>query len=247
MLLNRTVTARRNYKRGDIVTLYCPNDPNRLITKRILALGGDTVRVWVPRGMDLAPASSGRGRADVVSLAYTDIYQKALRELASEIEDHASGAWLSITIPPQYAWVEGDASAHAPTQLSRLHPDIKSRDSREFGPVPLGLITSRVEYILWPLARFGRPPPHHHESPQDHHIPVPRALLERALRQAGITSPFDCDGSVCRLAKPVKPLTNYARDDMTLRSVMDLARRLVLDKKLWKTYVHRMYTNSLIN
>ena len=159
MLLNRTVTARRNYKRGDIVTLFCPKYPNRLITKRILALGGDTVRVWVPRGMDLAPASSGRGRADVVSLAYTDIYQKALRELASEIEDHASGAWLSITIPPQYAWVEGDASAHAPTQLSRLHPDIKSRDSREFGPVPLGLITSRVEYILWPLARFGRPPP----------------------------------------------------------------------------------------
>ncbi|WFD20989.1 hypothetical protein MCAP1_003244 [Malassezia caprae] len=109
VLLNRTVTTRRNYRRGDIVTLYCPNDPNRLITKRILALGGDTVRVWVPRGMDLAPASSENARADVVSLAYTNMYQKALRELASEIEDHASGAWLSITIPPQYAWVEGDA------------------------------------------------------------------------------------------------------------------------------------------
>lgn len=91
------------------------------------------------------------------------------------------------------------------------------------------------------------PPPHHHQSPGDHHIPVPRALLDRALKQVDITSPFDCDGSVCRLAKPIKPLTNYAREDMTLRSVMDLARRLVLDKKLWKTFVHRMYTNSLMN
>lgn len=159
VLLNRTVTMRRNYRRGDIVTLYCPNDPNRLITKRILALGGDTVRVWVPKGIDLTPASSGGDRADVVSLAYTNMYQKALRELASEIEDHASGAWLSITIPPQYAWVEGDASAQAPTMLSQLHPYIKSRDSREFGPVPLGLVTSRVEYILWPPGRFGRPSP----------------------------------------------------------------------------------------
>ncbi|WFD28612.1 endopolyphosphatase [Malassezia nana] len=91
------------------------------------------------------------------------------------------------------------------------------------------------------------PPPHHHETPGDHHIPVPYALLQRTLSQLDLTSPFNCDKDLCRLAKPVKTFTNYHRDDMTLRSVMDLARRLVVDKKLWKTYVHRMYTNSLKN
>ena len=30
---------------------------------------------------------------------------------------------------------------------------------------------------------------------------------------------------------------------MTLRPMLDLARRLVLDKKMWKTYVNRMYTS----
>lgn len=159
VLLNRLVTASRDFKKGDIVTLYSPSDPNKIITKRILALGGDTIHLWVPRDANLAPTSR-KGLPDhVVSLAYTNIYQNALQELAHEIEDHASGAWLSITIPPHCAWVEGDASAHKPIVGDRLYPESKSRDSREFGPVPLGLITSRVSCILWPPSRFGPPGP----------------------------------------------------------------------------------------
>lgn len=141
-----------------------PTDPNMLLTKRILALGGDTVRVHAP----------GSGRSI------------------------GQDTWTRVRIPPGHAWVEGDASAIAPSIAGAT--GAKSRDSREFGPVssamcsvlpcameigalhacslvpdpleltcgsslpifqqvPLGLVTSRVDLILWPPARFGRPGP----------------------------------------------------------------------------------------
>ncbi|RKP07301.1 hypothetical protein THASP1DRAFT_17256, partial [Thamnocephalis sphaerospora] len=44
-----------------------------------------------------------------------------------------------------HSWVEGDEPFH-------------SRDSNAFGPVPDGLIEARVQWILWPLSRFGPVP-----------------------------------------------------------------------------------------
>lgn len=161
VLLNRLVTATRHYKKGDIVTMYSPSEPTKVITKRILALGGDTVHLWVPRGLDLRPAPPPGTRSDLQSLAYTQLYQDALRDLASEVQEHETGAWMSIKIPPNCAWVEGDASA-LQSRHARLHPEMKSRDSREFGPVPLGLINARIDWIVWPLNRFGPPPPRPH-------------------------------------------------------------------------------------
>ena len=87
------------------------------------------------------------------------------------------------------------------------------------------------------------PPPRHHELPSEHHVPVPKPLLDRHLEDRGLHSPYTCQKDVCRIAKPLKPLTMYGLEDMTLRSVMDLARRLVLDRKMWKTYVNRLYTS----
>ena len=156
VLLNKLVSTTRQYKKGDIVTLYSPQEPTKLITKRILALGGDTVHFWVPSGANLTPAPHSAPQDEVHSLAYTEIYHEALRQLATEIHEHESGAWMRITIPPNCAWVEGDASA-LQSRYDRLHADMKSRDSRSFGPVPLGLIHARVEFIVWPLSRFGKP------------------------------------------------------------------------------------------
>ncbi|SAM81092.1 related to inner mitochondrial membrane peptidase 2 [Ustilago bromivora] len=133
VLLNRTLTYNHNELRpGDIVTLISPLDPKLLLTKRIIALPEDTVRVWVP-------STGGNGEK-----------------------------WARIEIPPGHVWVEGDAPVDiVPGSLERIanHPASsysaplrnKSRDSREFGPVPMGLITSRIEAILWPPRRFGYP------------------------------------------------------------------------------------------
>lgn len=168
-MLNRLVKFTYNYHVGDIVTLKCvhaptytnnssPNDPQSLITKRILALSGDTVQLWVPSGSDISPESIHEGAKAVRSLAYTDLYHRALRAVATSSEDHERGSWLTITVPRNHAWVEGDASAMVPSKAAAIRPENKSRDSREYGPVPLGLITARVEYVLWPFCRLGTPP-----------------------------------------------------------------------------------------
>ncbi|CDW98118.1 hypothetical protein [Sporisorium scitamineum] len=133
VLLNRTVKYKYDELRpGDIVTLISPLDPRLLLTKRIIALPGDTVRVWVPN-------TTGGG-----------------------------GRWTRIKVPPGHVWIEGDAAVDiVPGSLERAANSThissslrnKSRDSREFGPVPIGLITSRIEMILWPPQRFGTPAP----------------------------------------------------------------------------------------
>ncbi|KAI8085737.1 peptidase S24/S26A/S26B/S26C [Thamnidium elegans] len=48
----------------------------------------------------------------------------------------------AVPIPAGHAWVEGDEAFH-------------SRDSNAFGTVPIGLISAKVTYILWPPSRFG--------------------------------------------------------------------------------------------
>ena len=62
VLLNKLVSTTRQYKKGDIVTLYSPQEPTKLITKRILALGGDTVHFWVPSGRFSASSPGCRWR-----------------------------------------------------------------------------------------------------------------------------------------------------------------------------------------
>ncbi|OLL27025.1 Mitochondrial inner membrane protease subunit 2 [Neolecta irregularis DAH-3] len=51
----------------------------------------------------------------------------------------------TVRIPAGHVWVEGDERFH-------------SRDSNEYGPVSVGLITARVACILWPFERFGAVP-----------------------------------------------------------------------------------------
>jgi len=52
-----------------------------------------------------------------------------------------------VTIPPGHVWVEGDES-------------YRTEDSNRFGPVPFGLLDSKLTYIIWPLDRSGplKPP-----------------------------------------------------------------------------------------
>ncbi|KAG2171407.1 hypothetical protein INT43_009068 [Umbelopsis isabellina] len=102
VLLSHWGAIGHKFKRGEVVAMTSPHNPNLTITKRIIALEGDTVRPL--------PQSE----------------QKS-----------------AVHVPKGHCWVEGDESFH-------------SRDSNFFGAVPLGLISSKVTYILWPLSRFGK-------------------------------------------------------------------------------------------
>ncbi|RXK40672.1 mitochondrial inner membrane protease subunit 2 [Tremella mesenterica] len=99
VLLERWSIRMHQYCRGDVVTLWSPQNPDLLTTKRVVAFEGDLVTPLPP------------------------------------------SAPTPIRIPPGHAWVEGDS-----------HYD--SLDSNTYGPIPLGLINSRVTYILWPFTRF---------------------------------------------------------------------------------------------
>ncbi|KAN0064302.1 hypothetical protein ACQY0O_002493 [Thecaphora frezii] len=193
VLLNRYVAAMRRYKVGDIVTLISPIDPNMLLTKRIVALEDDVVRTW-------APAASGSG----------------------------GGRWVRIKVPKGHVWVEGDAkvdllpgslgraAAYGPAPAAAWAKG-KSRDSREFGPVAMGLITSRIDFILWPPARFGRPAarPHPPSSSAASHHRYPPSQSE--------TSPlasqqYDDDERLRSLATQVHPSLARILDEIESKS-----------------------------
>ncbi|PWN88645.1 LexA/Signal peptidase [Acaromyces ingoldii] len=70
-----------------------------------------------------------------------------------------------VKVPPNHAWIEGDyrpsAITATMTKMGREEDERRrrSQDSATFGPVPLGLVRARVDFILWPLARIGFVPP----------------------------------------------------------------------------------------
>ncbi|WFD32573.1 endopolyphosphatase [Malassezia sp. CBS 17886] len=87
--------------------------------------------------------------------------------------------------------------------------------------------------------------PARRELPSQHHVPVPKHLLLHCLKMLGLQSPFKCRGGTCRFTHKIEALSDTDLPDMTLRSVLDHARSLVLSKKNWKRFVRRMYSNSI--
>ncbi|KAK7725672.1 hypothetical protein SLS57_003738 [Botryosphaeria dothidea] len=50
-----------------------------------------------------------------------------------------------VVVPFSHVWVEGDNWR-------------QTVDSNDFGPIPMGLINGRAEYIVWPMSRVGKVP-----------------------------------------------------------------------------------------
>ncbi|KAJ8449960.1 hypothetical protein Cgig2_029322 [Carnegiea gigantea] len=85
--------------RGDIVVVRSPENPRKLITKRIIAMENDSITFLVD------PQNSDKSE--------------------------------SVVVPKGHVWIQGD-NIYA------------SRDSRDFGPVPYGLIYGKV---FWRVSR----------------------------------------------------------------------------------------------
>lgn len=90
--------------RGDIVIVRSPENPKKLITKRIIAMENDSMTFLVD------PQNSDKSE--------------------------------SVVVPKGHVWIQGD-NIYA------------SRDSRDFGPVPYGLIYGKVFWRVWPTKDFG--------------------------------------------------------------------------------------------
>ena len=118
----------RDPKPGDIVTFQDPEIPGRVLIKRCIAVGGQTV--------DLQD-----GRVVVDGVALDEPYT---RGLPSEPLKTALGVEISypFTVPAGHLWVMGDNRTN-------------SNDSRYFGAVDEDALTGRAALVYWPLNDFG--------------------------------------------------------------------------------------------
>ncbi|CDP06074.1 unnamed protein product [Coffea canephora] len=89
---------------GEVVVVRSPENPRKTVTKRIVAVEGESVTFLVE------PALSDRSH--------------------------------TVVVPRGHVWIQGDNI-------------YSSRDSRQFGPVPYGLILGKAFWRVWPPDGFG--------------------------------------------------------------------------------------------
>ncbi|KAI4323108.1 hypothetical protein L6164_022740 [Bauhinia variegata] len=104
LLLVEHVSPRMGKLRiGDMVSVQSPLNPRRVLIKRILGMGGNTVTYTDP------------ARGDATHTA---------------------------VVPKGHVWIQGDNI-------------YGSTDSRQFGPLPYGLLQGKVLCRAWPIGDFG--------------------------------------------------------------------------------------------
>ncbi|KNA13536.1 hypothetical protein SOVF_115820 [Spinacia oleracea] len=89
---------------GDIVIVGSPENPTKVITKRLIGVEDDSITYLV--------------------------------------DPKHTEKCNTVVVPKGHMWVQGDNIYN-------------SRDSREFGPVPYGLLYGKVFWRIWPMKDFG--------------------------------------------------------------------------------------------
>jgi signal peptidase I len=144
ILANKSVARLDDVRRFDVVVFRVPDDQNRKYIKRIIGLPGDTVevengrtilngRVLDPTGKPVLPRDANEHSDGLPS--------DAASPESTLPRDHPQ-SWI---VPPGTCFVLGDNREN-------------SRDSRDFGPVPMRDILGVAEFIFLPgdsWSRFG--------------------------------------------------------------------------------------------
>ncbi len=112
-------------KQGDIITFDDPLDPSRILIKRVIAVGGQTVNI-----------SNGKVSVDGVELEESYTEGKVTEPFAST----ATGVSIDYPyiVPQDELWVMGDNRTN-------------SEDSRYFGSIKTSTVTGKAAIIYWPL------------------------------------------------------------------------------------------------
>lgn len=140
------------FERGDIIIAKSPVEPKSFVCKRIKGLPGDKIHMKPQYNVfgDTKSTITADARADernkiAIAFGTFNAYDDDDETNDEKIDnqDAASGMLRSRTIivPRGHVWLEGDNSEN-------------SMDSRYYGPVPMGLIQSRVFCRLLPFKEF---------------------------------------------------------------------------------------------
>lgn len=115
-------------QQGDIVTFQDPEIPSRILIKRVVAVGGQTV--------DLID-----GKVVVDGVALDEPYTNGLPSYPL-VPAYGTNITYPYTVPEGELWVMGDNRTN-------------SQDSRYFGSVSASTVTGKAALIYWPLDHFG--------------------------------------------------------------------------------------------
>lgn len=118
----------RDPEQGDIITFADPENPQRTLIKRVIAVGGQTV--------DLKD-----GRVYVDGKKLDEPYTEGKQSLPLNTAYGVSITY-PYTVPDGYLWVMGDNRTN-------------SADSRYFGAVSKDSVTGHANFTFWPLNRIG--------------------------------------------------------------------------------------------
>lgn len=134
LLTDHISTRLGKIHRGDVIIAKNPNVPKQLICKRIVGLPGDLI------------LAQDAGETNTAIDALPDTYVSDEPINATDVKEEDSGKpeikYKKVVIPRGHVWIEGDNSGN-------------SSDSRHYGPIPQGLIQSKVLCRVYPFNQIG--------------------------------------------------------------------------------------------
>jgi signal peptidase I len=153
IFLNKAIYKLKAPARGDVVVFMYPDDRRIYYLKRIVALPGDTMEIINNKILindqpllyknPTAEPEMNFDPGTTVQALEEDNNGRSYTILIDEVQ---AVNMPKITVPHGTCFVLGDNRSD-------------SKDSRNFGPIPLADVKGRVDYIYWPAlswSRFGK-------------------------------------------------------------------------------------------
>jgi signal peptidase I len=159
LFANKIAYSDSDPKKGDVVIFIYPENRRWNHIKRVVAVAGDTVEMknndLYINGQKLERTSLGRStlhksKGETEGEVFLERNGEAEYPIffadTGDNDDRKAANLAPIIVPDHHCFVLGDNRSG-------------SRDSRHYGPVHLGLIKGRADYLYWPAkgwSRFGK-------------------------------------------------------------------------------------------
>jgi len=137
---------KREYKRGDVVTMYNPYSQS-IVTKRIVGVEGDTIHLFGEYASEFCKREGDTDGGVPVDGRFNPPFCQSMQQDSFINNVNAKkrmgyNSEATMKVPPNHVWVEGD------------NP-LESTDSRHYGPLPVSALRGRIVLRLWPMMSSG--------------------------------------------------------------------------------------------